>query len=354
MHASRVEADGRPGLSAGVCPEALGPVLASAMGDERWEQFSFELIVGGKSNLTFELRSDAGSLILRRPPLGAILHSAHDMSREARVQRALRGTDVPVPTIVFADTEGEIIGSPFYVMEKVAGHVIRDVLPPDYAATEADKLALADALIDTLVALHSVDPGSVGLGDYGRPVGFVERQLRRWGTQWERSKTRDLPVLDELAATLRRRLPEESGKACLLHGDYRLDNCLMDVIAPGRVAAVLDWELSARGDPMTDLAMLLFYWREEGEPAPLLSPAVTRHGFPTRAHLAERYLSATGLAEPDLAFFEGFAHFKFAVIAQGIAARVAAGAMGDQHFGDVDAEVSRIAADGLARLRHGE
>jgi aminoglycoside phosphotransferase (APT) family kinase protein len=331
----------------------VGPILAAALADERWLQITPVLISGGKSNLTFELVSDAGSLILRRPPLGAILQSAHDMGREARVQAALRaGTPVPVPRIVYADLEGRVTGTPFYVMEKVEGHVIRDELPPGFAASSADRVALADGLIDVLVALHEVDPVAVGLADYGRPVGFVERQIGRWMAQWERSKAQDLPAIDELARRLRRALPQSAARACIVHGDFRLDNCLMDRDAPGRVAAVLDWELATLGDPMTDLGMLLFYWCEPGEPAPLLTPAITQQpGFPQRSHLAERYITATGANPEQLGFFEGFAHFKFAVIAQGIAARVSAGAMAGQEFGDIEAEVARIAAAGLARMR---
>ena len=343
---------GREALASCVRPDVLGPALAEALEDERWIELSFDLIAGGKSNLTFELHSDAGTLILRRPPIGPILASAHDMGREARVQRALTHTAVPVATIIFQDPAGELIGAPFYVMDKVPGHVIRDSLPPAYADSDADRVAIADALVDALLALHAVDPAAIGLADYGRPSGFVERQIRRWHGQWEQSKTHDLPVLEELASALRGRLPAEAPRSCVVHGDFRLDNCLMDLVDPGRVAAVLDWELSTLGDPMTDLGMLLFYWKGPGEPAPLLTPALTQErGFPTRSHLVERYMAAAGDVPEDLEFYEAFAHFKFAVIAQGVAARVASGAMAGQEFGDIESEVARVAAQGLARLK---
>jgi aminoglycoside phosphotransferase (APT) family kinase protein len=331
-------------------PDVLGPVLAAATGDDRWGDCRATLIAGGKSNLTFELSSAAGELVLRRPPSGDLLPSAHDMGREARVQEALAGSPVPVPTVVL-DDDGELLGVPCYVMSKVAGWVIRDELPAGYADSHSDRVAVADVLVDVLADLHEIDPVAVGLGDYGRPDGFVERQLRRWTRQWQSTMTEPVPAVEELSARLGRRLPRRS-RSSIVHGDYRLDNCLLGEDDPSRVAAVLDWELSTLGDPLTDLGMLLFYWVEPGEPRPVLTPALTQEsGFPGRRHLAERYARRTGSELADLAFYEAFAHFKFAAIAQGIAARVAAGSMAGQDFGDLSGEVLRIAETGLARLR---
>jgi aminoglycoside phosphotransferase (APT) family kinase protein len=265
-----------------VCPERTGPAIAEALGDDRWRELDVTMIAGGKSNLTFELTSPAGSVVLRRPPTGEVLPSAHDMGREARVQRALAGTAVPVPRVILEDRTGELLGVPCYVMEKVDGHVVRDVLPRGYAPTPADRTAMADALIDVLADLHRIDPASVGLADYGRPAGFMARQLRRWRGQWDASKTHELPALDELGARLADAAPDAQ-RSTIVHGDFRLDNCLLDHRDPARVRAVLDWELSTLGDPMADLGMLLFYWREPGEPEPLLTPAITRdEGFPGR------------------------------------------------------------------------
>jgi len=331
--------------------DLLGPALADATGDGRWRALDAALIAGGKSNLTFELTSAAGALILRRPPSGELLPSAHDMGREARIQRALEGTSVPVPKIVLTEPGGDLLGVPFYVMEKVPGHVIRDELPDGYAQTPAEKLAMTDALVDVLADLHGVDADAIGLGDYGRPHGYLERQLRRWNGQWEKSKTHEVKAVDELGARLATLRPE-SQRSSIVHGDYRLDNCLMAPADPARVAAVLDWELSTLGDPLTDLGLLLFYWREPGEDKPALTPAVTRNpGFPGRAHLVERYARRTGAQLDDMAFYEAFAYFKFAVIAQGIAARVAAGSMAGQDFGNLDEEVTKIAEGGLVRLK---
>ena len=178
--------------------DLVGPALARALGDPGWERLEASLVSGGKSNLTFVLSSDAGEAVLRRPPDGPLLPRAHDMGREARVQRALAGTAVPVAAILLEDA-GDLIGVPFYVMEKVDGYVIRGALPAGWAETAGERCAVADVLIDTLADLHAIDPDAIGLSGYGRPSGLGERQVRRWSDQWERSKSREVPAVDELA-----------------------------------------------------------------------------------------------------------------------------------------------------------
>ncbi|HSS26180.1 MAG TPA: phosphotransferase family protein [Mycobacterium sp.] len=328
-------------------PTRLGPVLAAATVDERWATFEARLISGGKSNLTFELRSAAGDLILRRPPVGELLPSAHDMAREARVQRALVTTRVPVASIIYVEPSAQTLETPFYVMEKVQGHVIREAMPPGYAETPEDRRKIADALVDTLVELHGIEPASVGLQDFGRPEGFLARQVRRWKGQSEAIGLRSVPELDALAAALEANLPASPPPA-IVHGDFRLDNCLMDSADPGRVAAALDWELSTIGDPLADLGLLLFYWRQNGEPAIPLVPTVTSlQGFPPRSYLLARYAERTGIDVSTVPFYEAFARFKFAVIIQGVTERSARGMMAGQDFGNFDAEVVRLAATGL-------
>jgi aminoglycoside phosphotransferase (APT) family kinase protein len=330
-------------------PELVGPALARALDDPRWERFGAELVAGGKSNLTFVVTSDAGTVVLRRPPDGPLLPRAHDMGREARIQRALAPTAVPVPAILLEDG-GELIGVPFYVMEKVEGYVVRDDLPAGYAETEQDRHGIADVLIDTLADLHAVDPAEVGLGDFGRPAGYAERQVRTWSNQWERSKSRDIPAVEELARRLKADPPAGPGGA-IVHGDYRLDNCIMAVRMPPQIVAVLDWELATLGDPLADLGLTLFYWREAGDVKPSLTPAPSMlPGFPPRSYLADRYAKRTGADLSDLTAYLALAHFKSAVIAQGIAARVHAGSMAGQDFGNLDAEIDRVAAEGLALL----
>jgi aminoglycoside phosphotransferase (APT) family kinase protein len=329
--------------------DRVGPALARALDDPGWARLEASLVSGGKSNLTFELTSDAGEAVLRRPPDGPLLPRAHDMGREARVQRALAGTRVPVPAILLEDA-GELIGVPFYVMEKIDGYVIRDALPAGWADSEQERRAIADVLVDTLADLHAIDPDEVGLVGYGRPAGLGERQVRRWSDQWERSKSHDVPTVDELGRLLRANPPIGPGGA-IVHGDFRIDNCLLGKQLPPAVRAVLDWELSTLGEPLADLGLFIFYWREPGDPKPALTPAPTRQpGFPSRAYLAERYARRTGADLSDLSSWVALAHFKSAVIAQGIAARVQAGSMAGQEFGDIEGEVDRIAADGLALL----
>jgi aminoglycoside phosphotransferase (APT) family kinase protein len=329
--------------------DLVGPALARALGDPGWERVDASLVSGGKSNLTFVLSSDAGKAVMRRPPDGPLLPRAHDMGREARVQRALAGTAVPVARILFEDA-GDLIGVPFYVMEKVDGYVIRGVPPAGWADSAQERHAVGDVLVDTLAELHAIDPEEVGLAGYGRPAGLGERQVLRWSDQWERSKSRDVPAVDELASRLRADPPTGPGGA-IVHGDYRIDNCLLSKQMPPSVKAVLDWELSTLGEPLADVGLFMFYWREPTDARPALAPAPTMQpGFPSRAYLAERYAKRTGADLSDLPAWVALAHFKSAVIAQGIAARVQAGSMAGQDFGDIGGEVERIAADGLALL----
>jgi aminoglycoside phosphotransferase (APT) family kinase protein len=330
-------------------PEVVGPALEVATGDPAWRDVRVDLISGGKSNLTFTLTSPAGELVLRRPPTGDLLPSAHDVGREARVQRALAETDVPVARIVLHDI-GELLGVGCYVMEKVPGHVVRSELPPGFAAAPAERERMAHEFVDTLATLHAVDPETVGLADYGRPDGFMERQVRRWVGQWEKSKTRDVTEIDELAHRLAKRVPTQQ-RSTLVHGDYRVDNVVWDAAVPGRINAVLDWELSTLGDPLTDVALLALFWRSAEDTPLRLTPGVTHlPGFPDRAALLERYADASGADLHDLGYYQAFAHFKFAVIAQGVAVRSAAGVMGGQDFGDLDDEILTLARAGLDHI----
>jgi len=329
-------------------PDLVGPLLAGILGDEVWNRPDVRLIAGGKSNLTFELSCAAGSVVLRRPPSGHILRGAHDMGREARVQAALAGTAVPVAGVLHISDENGPLGVPFYVMEKVDGYAIRDTLPAGYAADAAGRVAITDALVDTLADLHAVDPDPVGLGDYGRRTGFIGRQIRTWSRQFEATRTGPAPAMDELGRRLADHSFAEPARPSIVHGDYRLDNVLMDPADPGRILAVLDWELSTLGDPLADLGTLLFYWTETGERSPLLIPAVTAEpGFPGRAYLTERYAHRSAADLSDLAAYVAYAHFKFAAIVQGVYARAVAGVMAGQDFGDLSGEAERLAAEAL-------
>jgi aminoglycoside phosphotransferase (APT) family kinase protein len=254
---------------------------------------------------------------------------------------------VPVPDVILYD-DGDLLGVPCYVMAKVDGLVLRgSALPPGFAATGAERAALGHALADCLAELHAVDPAAVGLADFGRPSGFVERQIRRWRAQWEASADAPVPAVDELASRLAANIPV-SPAAAIVHGDYRVDNCIVDAGDPGRLAAVLDWELSSLGDPLTDLGLFLFYWESGSRVAPaIVSSIPDLPGFPSGAEIAQRWSDRTGIPLDDVDWFRAFAHFKFAVITQGIKARVNADAMGGQDFGDLTRAVSDTAEAGL-------
>lgn len=326
--------------------DRLGPALREATGNPAWLDATAELISGGKSNLTFTLTSAAGELILRRPPTGKLLPSAHDMGREARVQSGLADTDVPVARIVLHD-EGDLIGIGCYVMEKVPGHIIRGELPQGYAETHAEREQMALTFVDTLAALHAVDQEAVGLGEYGRPAGFMERQVRRWTGQWEASRTHEVPEIDELARRLARNVPAQL-RSTIVHGDFRLDNVIYDADHPAHINAVLDWELSTLGDPLADVGLLMLFWRNAADGQLSLIPGVTHlPGFPTREDLLKRYAATSGADLSGMGFYQAFAHFKFAIIAQGVAARSASGAMGGQDFGNLDNEILGLAQAGL-------
>jgi aminoglycoside phosphotransferase (APT) family kinase protein len=330
--------------------ELLGRILSDVMGDDRWLVCDASLIAGGKSNLTFEISCEAGTVILRRPPKGMLLPSAHDMAREARIQAALANTSVPVAAILYVEANGETIGVPFYVMEKVLGHVIRGELPDHYAESSNEKLTLTNTLVDVLLELHSVDPESVGLSDFGRANGYLERQINRWSDQWEKSKTVEVVAINQLIDKLKKHVPKYT-RSSLVHGDYRLDNCVMSVESTAQMNAVLDWELSSLGDPMVDLSLALFYWRQPEDYQLTLIPSVTSTpGFPSATHLANRYSESSDLGFDELPFYEAFARFKFAVITQGVLARVATDAMAGQDFGNLEGEVREIAEDGLAKM----
>jgi aminoglycoside phosphotransferase (APT) family kinase protein len=287
---------------------------------------SFERISGGHSNLTYSVADSAdGRWALRRPPLGKRLASAHDMVREHRVITALWGTPVPVPPVVGLCEDDGVNGAPFYVMEFLDGPVLRAQADAERFPDHEDRRAIGERVIDTLVDLHRVDPDGVGLGDLGKREGQVGRQLRRWQGQWEKSKTRELPLVDEVHDRLVARIPEQ-GPATIVHGDYRLDNMILR--HSGEVAAVVDWELCTLGDPLTDVGMLVVYWGEEGDELVPLEPATQAPGFPSRVDVRSRYAERSGRDLSQLDFYVALGLWKLAVILEGVYARHSAGQYG--------------------------
>lgn len=291
---------------------------------------TFDLVAGGRSNLTFGVTDTQGSKwVLRRPPVSHVLASAHDMGREHRLISALGPTDVPVPNAVgFCDDEA-VNGAPFYVMEFVEGTIVRDTATAEKQFTEEQRRRAGESIVDTLAAIHAVDLKKVGLDDLARHEGYIERQLKRWHSQFTASAAqneRTIPVIDEMHDFLSSRIPEQ-GPAAIVHGDYRLDNCM--IADDGSVAAVLDWELCTLGDPLADMGLLMVYWNEKSDStAALLTPVTAVDGFPTRAELKQRYADKTGRDVAELDFYVAFGYWKLACILEGVFARYSHGAMG--------------------------
>jgi aminoglycoside phosphotransferase (APT) family kinase protein len=345
-------------MSEGADPAVVGPYLAEALAEPAWKQCSVALIAGGKSNLTYRVDSPAGSLVLRRPPLGHVLPTAHDMGREYRVMSGLAGTSVPVPTMLHFCSDAEVLGQPFYVMERVEGHIVTSKLPAGYADTPADRAALSNGLVDVLAALHSVDYADVGLGEFGRPDGYMARQLSRWSKQWDATRIEGMTQVDDLAAALTAHLPTTQ-RATIVHGDYRLDNTMLHPTEVGRINAVLDWEMSTLGDPLADLGILLVYWAQESDPdlrkqgAPV-GAVTSLPGFLTREQVASGYADRTGLDVTDLPWYVAFGFFKLAVVCAGIAMRVKFGAMVGEGFDGFEDRVPPLIMIGQATLADGQ
>ncbi len=305
--------------------------------------FSYDLVPAGGSNLTYRVGDDAGHRwVLRRPPVAAVLHTAHDMDREWRIIETLgRATAVPVPPAVASCADPEVTGAPFYVMGFVDGLILRDEHDGERLTTAAADRA-TDALVDTQLAFHAVDPDAVGLGGLSRHRhGYVERQLHRWRAQVERAKVRDLPLLDELHDRLARSVPPDSGPPGLAHGDYRFDNTILG--ADHRIAAVLDWELCTIGDPVADFAWSLLYWSDPGDPCPFLPAAPTLASvFPRRVEVARRYETRSGRSLDVLPWFTVFGYWKMACIVEGVYTRRLRGSRsgsGTQDFASIAARV---------------
>lgn len=313
--------------------------------------FQFSLIAGGRSNLTYRVTDANGRrLVLRRPPLGHVLATAHDMAREFRIIAAVGATSVPVAPVLGLCEDVNVNGAPFYVMGFVDGVVLdapgkADLLPVQLRGPASEHL------VDVLADLHAVDIDAVGLGDLAKRTGYVERQVRRWTAQWEQSKTRDLPAIDEVARRLAAELPEQRDTV-IAHGDYRFGNCLTDV-EQGRIAGVLDWELCTLGDPLADLGYLGVYWSDPGERPKRHNDPSGAEGFPSYRELVERYARTTGRDVSGIDYYVAFSSWRLAVISEGVYARYLHGAMGDR-IDDLDTfkvGVEQLAQSALDAMR---
>ncbi len=315
---------------------------------------SFERISGGRSNLTYAVAdADGQRWALRRPPLGKRLTSAHDMAREHRIISALRPTDVPVAPVVGFCGDESVNGVPFFVMDFVEGPILRSRKEAEESFDEAQRRSIGERVVDTLVAIHAVDPERVGLGDLGKKQDYVARQLHRWHGQWEKSKTNEVPLIDDVHGRLSARIPEQ-GPATIVHGDYRLDNLILDYA--GEIAAVVDWELCTLGDPLADVGMLIVYWSEEGdELMPLFEAPTTAAGFLTRTEVRERYADLSGRDLAEIDFYVALGWWKLAVILQGVYARSVAGQYGKpdegiEQFANIVEQLAKAADQAERRL----
>lgn len=308
-----------------------------------------DVVQGGRSNLTYIVTDGTGRWVVRRPPLGHVLPTAHDMGREYRVMSALRDTAVPVPGMLSHCSDTDVLGAQFYVMEHVEGTPYRT--EDELRALGAQRTrSVALSMVDTLVDLHAVEPGSVGLADFGKPDGFLERQLRRWRKQLDGSRSRDVPGIDELHDRLQASLPTSPAPA-VVHGDYRLDNLLVD--SSDRITAVLDWEMSTLGDPLTDLALLVAYAERDTLDLDVVSNVSGAPGYPGTDEVVERYARRSGRDVSTLDWYVGFAFFKLAVILEGIHYRFSQGQTVGEGFDKIGTAVFPLVDRGNAVLGKG-
>lgn len=336
-----------PGLNVAALTTWLGeahPELAAG-------PLSAEVIAGGRSNLTYAVTGARIPLILRRPPLGHVLSSAHDMGREHRVISALAGSAIPVPTAIdlVDDTGGDITGTVFFLMEKAPGRVVVS-RKQNAQYTREELRALSFELIHHLAALHTVDVAAVGLEDFGRPEGYLTRQLATWRRQLDASRSREVPTLDRLQAALEAGVPATI-RTGIVHGDYRLDNALVEGTPP-HISAILDWEMATLGDPLVDLGIFALYWEiwklpHGGAVASAVDPDA---GYPTFEELAESYAAEAGIDLPDLSWYRAFAAYKLAVILEGIHFRYQAGGTVGEGFDRIGELVGPLSENGLQVL----
>jgi aminoglycoside phosphotransferase (APT) family kinase protein len=329
----------------------LKPALHLA-GEMHVEQFP-----GGHSNLTYLLRFDNEELVLRRPPFGPVPPRAHDMARESRVLSAVHPHFplAPRPYLLCEDTS--VIGSVFYVMERRRGITIRTTEPPPIAGDAALRGRISGSVVDTLAGLHAINVAAHGLDTLGKPAGFVARQIRGWTERWHASKTSDVPDMESLATWLEHHVPADVAQPTLVHGDYKLDNVMLDATQPDRLVGVFDWEMSAIGDPLVDVGILLCYWIHVASAQDAIGNAViatvtTAEGWFNRDQILERYASRSGGSIDSIALYEVFAVFKLAVVIQQIYARFVRGQTDDPRFaglGERVASLARIASELAAK-----
>jgi aminoglycoside phosphotransferase (APT) family kinase protein len=300
---------------------------------------------GGHSNLTYLARFGGAELVIRRPPLGPVAPTAHDMAREYRWLAALHPVFPLAPRPFLLCEDPNVIGAVFYVMERRRGIVVRHDEPLGLANHPEERRRVSEALIDTLADLHAVDATRATISGLGKPAGFVGRQIRGWTERWQRSKTAELPEMERLAAMLAERVPADPAEPAVVHGDFKLDNVLLDPLDHSRVLAIFDWEMCALGDPLVDLGILLAYWSPTAplEQQDALTTVTSRPGYLTREEIVERYAARSGRDVSAIRFYETFALFKIAVVIQQIYFRYVRGQTDDPRFANFGARVEYLA-----------
>ncbi|WP_027480854.1 phosphotransferase family protein [Deinococcus pimensis] len=322
---------------------ALRAYLAGRLGGA--QDLHVEQFPGGHSNLTYLLRLGERELVLRRAPLGPVAPRAHDMIREYRVLERVGPLLPEAPGVVLLCEDPGVLGVPFYLMERRRGVILRREVPPEYAGVPDLAARASAALVDGLARLHAVDVRASGLVDIGKPEGFLTRQVEGWADRWERAKVEPLPEMDRVIAWLRAELPPE-GPPALVHNDYKLDNVMLSPLDPGRIVAVLDWEMTTVGDPLVDLGLTLCYWQQPTEPF----GAFGGPGWFSRDEFVARYAAASGRDVSRAPWFEVLGAFKLAVILQQIFARWHRGQTRDERFSRLDRQVRAIVGMALARM----
>ncbi len=316
---------------------------------EHWPEFTepmdLEQFPGGHSNLTYLLRCAGREYVLRRPPHGPVAPKAHDMAREFRVLAAVHPVFPLAPRPFLLCEDQEVLGVVFYLMDRRRGLVIRRDWPAELGESQELRRRISELLVETLAELHSIGVGAAPLAGLGKPEGFVERQVRGWRERWQRAKTSEVAAIESVVEWLEKRIPAPQ-RAALVHNDYKLDNVMLAAEDPGRVVAVLDWEMATLGDPLVDLGLLLCYWSEARDPEARrdsISAVTAQPGWYTRDEVRRRYAERSGLDLSDIVFYEVFALFKVAVVLQQIYFRYARGQTRDPRFADFDRRVSGLA-----------
>ena len=319
---------------------------------DRRERMQVAQFPGGHSNLTYHVSLGATELVVRRPPFGPVAPTAHDMAREYRWLAAIHPVFPLAPRVHALCEDPAIVGSVFYVMERRRGLVVRDQEPSPISKQPEVRRRVSVALIDALAGLHAIDIADAGLSHLGKPQGFVERQVRGWTDRWNRSKTSDVPEMDDVARWLVASLPPDPARPAIVHGDFKLDNLMLDAADPSRLVAVLDWEMAALGDPLVDLGILLAYWVATAPPGQqdALTTVTTLPGWLRPDELVERYAARSGRDLSRLKFYEVFALFKIAVVIQQIYHRFAIGQTDDPRFARFGDRVLTLAREAAARL----